>query len=242
MNPIYATPRIDLSGWYAFECPNGVPVIWDGGMTPTMDCLYNAYTLEPVKCPWLNELPNTPLVGWMTKDEFIAFDSPHPSILAYLLPLEVMPNIKFCAAHGDIELPAPFFYTLNMIEDLGGRVTTPGITILPENRELAFEKFQELHVEADQYARSPIGPWVPRLCPLFACSVKPPIRKYARLRDYELDEDGEVCLLEFWVGVSKTIEVEPLYRPDLQPELFERKSAYTLYLSPYEEVIGYEKA
>ena len=240
MNPTFATNRVDLSGWFAFPCSDGTPVIWDGGVNPDMNCLFNTHTLEPIECDWIDELPPIPLVGWLEGDQFVATDSIHPDVLRDILPIQTWPEeFIFLCSRGSLYLPAPFYYSIYYIESLGGRVVTPQITTLPENADAAKEMFQQLHEEADHYARHPNSPWYPTLSPVFVCSLAPPIKRYARLRDFTVGSEGEVVELEFWVGVSQTVKTPPLYIPDFEPGNLTKKGAFTLYYATNGEILGY---
>lgn len=212
-------------------------------MTPSVNALYNAYTLEPVKCKWIDELPPIPLVGWLESERFVAYDSVHLSILDALLNLEFMPEDGiFYTRLDDHEYPAPFFYTLGQLEDIGGRVAVPNYTILPENQKMAFDMFKALSQERDYYARHPFSYWVPRTTALFACSLRPPLIQNARLRSITYDEDGHVADLEFWVNPSYSTRVPTLYHKDIEPGVLKVKEKFNLFMSPEGDIIGYEKA
>lgn len=245
MKPIYVTNRSNLAGWYAFKHPQGTRVVWDGGLTPSANCLYQLDTMQQIHVDWIDELPRVPLVGWLPieQDRLVAIDSPHLMMLNEMLKLEDVPDgFQTFIALENPNMPAPFYYCLNHLAEMCDRIEVPCMTVLPEDATLAYKKFKEMSAEQPYLVRHPKSPWVPRYHSLYGTSVRPDVVRFGRLKVAHRELSGDVSSLEFWVGNFQIHKCPTLYFKDIDGSDLISRSPFYLYYGPEGAIIGYEKA
>lgn len=230
---------MDLSGWYAYRCPPGKMVLWDGGINRTGD-LSGLWSLisgesEPAPDEFLNQLPNMPLAGRME---------------AGVLHVESLPNLDLViqavgqrtnnpAYHLDSQGPAPFLAEVYNGEDLldGDTCRFVPVTILPEDKSAARRVFDGFGPHG--MVRHPMSTWVNGRTPLFASSLAPP-KIRAKIVDWHYE--GEmVTNVSARVGLRRTVDFRPLYDGDqwADNKVFEVGRIMDLYVLENETVVGY---
>lgn len=219
MTPIYASNRIDLSGWYAYDQPEGDLVLWDGGLSRAKEYsrggLWDYVKGHPVyRDPaWLDQLPNLPMFGHLDGDHFNVIDFPHVGLILPYLPSR--PNGPQWSLESEDGGPLPFFVSVlngpQMLEtcDVASFVRC---SILPEDKETSLRLARE---RGDQtMVRHPMSSWSLKRNPLFA-SVKSPPRQRCRIREVTIDDDGYVSQVSVWTNLAV---FSPMYWGDHLPE------------------------
>lgn len=243
MKPIYATSRVDISGWYAYTQPKGDYVIWDGGANRGGNGtgLWEAETGSVVERSeeWLNKLPQMPLAGNLDGDVFMVTGFPDVEILLNRIG-RTTDNAVFFMRRED-NSPLQFHeYATKAAEFLDNETTRfVRCRILPEDKQAALTDFRMMGVEA--IAVDPAAFWVPSRS-IFCVTNDPPTQVYehATIREIVIEE-GEIDTVECWATPGTVMRFVPLYEGDDQPDngVFKKRQDLTLYCRD-NIVVGYE--
>lgn len=244
MTPIYASDRIDLSGWYLHDTPPGRLLLWDGGFNRTEDYsrvgLWDLTTGTKVfnDPDWLKQLPQIPMYGFLENDFFTVVDFPHVDVLRQLYSTD-HPMCSLEADHSGG--PTQFFVSV-----LNGPVVCAEsevcdfvrCSILPENAEAALAQARERGDTA--LVRHPLSFWTLKRNPLYASVHRPPCVS-ARIREVEIDNDGYVGEITCWTTPEATASFFPMYNGDQFPEseVFKPTERINLYIEQG-TVLGYD--
>ena len=246
MTPIYASNRIDLSGWYAFQEPAGMLALWDGGVNrETVDsklgiwCPMNGVPIyrDP---EFLDRLPNIPMYGWVDDEGFTAMDFPHVDD-ALNLTGRLTDNQVFYLTQNDGS-PLPFFaatmradMVFSSVENCNARFV--GCRILPENKDESLRLAREMG--PDTLVRHPLSRWSRQRNPFYA-SLGGPRPTQGRVREVKISE-GYVVEVSCWTTPQTIATLYPLYEGDQYPdrEAFVPTAPINLYMTQG-IVVGYD--
>lgn len=243
MTPIYASNRIDLSGWYAYQQPPGEVVLWDGGFNRVNDYsrvgIWSAITGQPIyRDPsWLAKLPQVPMYGHLDGDHFHVTDFPHVSTIQPFLKL-ANPAWSLESEEGT---PLPYFVSI-----LNGPIMVADCDvasfvrccILPEDRETSLLAAREMG--DNTLMRHPMSVWALKRNPTYASTQRPP-RVVSRIREVEIDNDGYVGRIHAWTNPETLATFYPMYWGDQYPEnnVFVPTERMNLYIAEG-IVLGYD--
>lgn len=244
MTPIYASNRLDASGWYAFQQPEGTLAIWDGGANRDGEQstvgLWNAMTGEPIvrSASYLDRLPKMPMYGWIYKNKFWVTDFPHVEQILNITGRRTdNPVYYMVGADGS---PVRFFLATleapNVLED-PDVAQFVNCRILPENKDAAREVFRAMG--PGTLLRHPMSFWTRQRNPLYA-SVKQPHKTEARIREITVS-GGYVDTVTCWLTPEHLVSFYPMYDGDQYPdkEVFVPTNLINIY-SEEGTIIGYD--
>lgn len=243
MNPIFATNRVDISGWYAYREPPGQYVIWDGGANRDgkNTGLWNPTTGEPIQrdAEWLNKLPQMPISGNLDGDVFNVTAFPDLEILLNRIG-RTTDNAVFFMRREDGS-PLQFHeYATKAAEFLDGETTRfVRCRVLPDDKEAALEEFRLMGPEG--MATDPEAFWVPSRSVYHVTNERPEqVYTHATIREIIIEE-GEIQTVECWATPGTVMRFTPLYHGDEIPEhnVFKKREDLTLYCHQ-NIVVGYE--
>lgn len=241
MRPIYASNRINLSGWYAYKQPAGHPAIWDGGANRLGErtglwCPITGAVIRRSN-EWLNKLPNMPLDGTLEGDVLHVTSFPHVELLLGTIGRTTDNPVMYMANDngGSIAFYQEAMEAMALLD--GETCKFVNCTILPDDQEASLFEFRLMG--ADAMCRHPYSSWCVARSPYYATNAAPkPVS--GRVRTISIGSSGDIESIEAWVGVDHTINFVPLYFGDQIPDAFFRqKQEIKLYILD-NIVIGYE--
>lgn len=245
MTPIYASDRLNASGWYAFQEPDGHLVIWDGGVnrdSPESEIgLWCPFSGMPVPRPasYLERLPTMPLYGWLEGDKFTVMDFPHIHDALNLTGRRTDNEVS-CMTEAD-NTPLRFYRGILEAPNIFDADDCPAVfvrcCILPEDRQESRRVMREMGPAT--LIRHPYSRWSRQRNPLYA-SVGSPPHVPARVREITIVDD-HVDMVTCWTTPNTEITLYPLYEGDQFPDnkVFVPTSPINLYIAEG-IVVGYE--